>query len=419
MFGRSNNNRESEISATFRPATLKSIGERLETVCTPRYKVLDESYLKEQYKKAEDKLISIIDTTDKYSIPSVCDAFVAGQMKSVYADFHDDVALNDYLAHRIEARRRTRHKELYRQRDILSEQIGGFQKAIEPLEGLHSQYELQAGPFRLAIGIPITLAAMAVDGALNYSYLQGILLQSVFLLIVCVACLSVMSDGSMFCLGILLSHRKEEYMNKWLFRTAVVGLALMFLLSVVASCMIRFGSMNVTFGSIDATGQFVGKEAYTLAEWGVALVTAFLTTTTGLISLVFSVDENAHLVSRRMKMEKSLYIKEKELETILVEIDSIENAESPKVLNQARLKAAEESIEALSDGLMLFMRKLLILHQKDSSYTDGAAESAMRMLSKDAAEDAIEDTTGALSNNYPSDILLVKPSDRSSACNLG
>ena len=68
---------------------------------------------------------------------------------------------------------------------------------------------------------------------------------------------------------------------------------------------------------------------------------------------------------------------------------------------------------------MLLMRKLLILHQKDSSYTDGAAESAMRMLSKDAAEDAIEDTTGALSNNYPSDILLVKPSDRSSACNLG
>lgn len=59
MFGRSNNNRESEISATFRPATLKSIGERLETVCTPRYKVLDESYLKEQYKKGKRQIVGV------------------------------------------------------------------------------------------------------------------------------------------------------------------------------------------------------------------------------------------------------------------------------------------------------------------------------------------------------------------------
>ena len=79
----------------------------------------------------------------------------------------------------------------------------------------------------------------------------------------------------------------------------------MFILSVIASVAIRFGSMDATFGTVNAAGEYVGKTSYNLAEYGVTLVTAFLTTATGILSFAFSLDRTPLQFQCGREREKS------------------------------------------------------------------------------------------------------------------
>ena len=112
-------------------------------------------------------------------------------------------------------------------------------------------------------------------------------------------------------------------------------------------------------------------------------MTAFLTTATGIISLVVSVDENAHLVKRCREMTKELAAKEKEQNEVKNELCALENADDPAVLDRGQRKAAEKDMQALFEGLALHMRKLLVLHQNDSAYTDAISESAGNIFQND------------------------------------
>ena len=64
------------------------------------------------------------------------------------------------------------------------------------------------------------------------------------------------------------------------------------------------------------------------------------------------------------------------------------------ICDRERRKAAEGNLEALRMGLMMFMRKLLALHQQDASYLDSMSESAKNLL---------EDTQVAVSETVISD----------------
>ena len=275
---------------------------------------------------------------------------------------------------------------------------------IESLKGLNAQFEITLGRFRIPLGLPVTIAAMAVDALLNYSYLNTILMQNVFLLAITVACLSVMSDGSMYALGMLISRKDEEFMDKRLYTVSVIGLLTMFLLSVVSGIMIRFGSMDVTYGTINAAGEFVGKDSYSLAEWGISLVTAFLTTTTGLISLVFSIDKNAHLVDRRRGIEAKLATMDAEYEALSAERDAIAHAADPTIRDLDCRKAAEMNLKALPVGLKQHMRKLLAIHQGEASYTDAMAESAAALLPQPSEEKRVPSTDDNLSIHTNNDL---------------
>lgn len=54
----------------------------------------------------------------------------------------------------------------------------------------------------------LTVLAMAVDAAVNYSFLESILLSNALLLWVMVITMSIMSDGTMWALGTYLSKRR-------------------------------------------------------------------------------------------------------------------------------------------------------------------------------------------------------------------
>ena len=104
-----------------------------------------------------------------------------------------------------------RKATLERKISPLKEKIAKLQKEIEPLESLRSQFQFHIGRFAVSIGLPITIVAMIVDAAVNYSFLQTVLLSNATLLMITVICMSVMSDGSMWALGTFLSHRGENF----------------------------------------------------------------------------------------------------------------------------------------------------------------------------------------------------------------
>jgi hypothetical protein len=277
-------------------------------------------------------------------------------------------------------------EELHRRIPEAQAKIDALQEQITPLKDKRAQFELKLGKLHLSIGAIVTVAAMIVDAFVNKSYLESVLLQSQVLLIITVICMSVMSDGSMWVLGTLLSRQEEDFMDKRLYCVSVGGLITMFLLSVVAGVMIRFGSMDTIFGTINATGEFVGKDSYSMAEWGVCLATAFVTTATGLISLVFSVDRSAHLVQRRRALEAELETLTSLLNSWLNELSALEKAPDPMIRDREARKAAEANIENLCRSLKMLVRKLLALRQKNAAYTDAMAESAEKLLPTASAE---------------------------------
>ena len=177
-------------------------------------------------------------------------------------------------------------------------------------------------------------------------------------------------------------------MSKGLYYTAVAGLSIMFLISAFACVFIKWGSMNVTYGTINAAGEFIGKETYSLAEYAATVATSAITSCTGLISLLFSVDENAHLVKQRRKLESSLRKDVLEYEPIVMELEALEHANDPGIYDKEKRIAAEANLEALKKGLKLYVRKLLALHQKDAAYTDFVSESARDLFKQEKTEDA-------------------------------
>lgn len=371
---------ETVLNEVVVPAYLPVHGQGLDTFVPGSYSLLDESYIRDCYEDAEKRLRPIIETTDEYTPGTVCDDQIDGQMEHIDAVLMKEFAKKTVQCSKINASKKTRYDELIRIKQTLEDRIKEIKACIEPLKGLHAQHELTVGSINIPVGLIVTGAAMIIDGMVNYSYLESILLQSLFLLIICVLCLSVLSDGCMWCLGNLISRKEESTMERSTYRILCAGFISLFLLSVIASLMIRFGSMASTYGTINVEGQFVGKDSYTMAEWGVSLVTAFLTTATGLISFYFSVDKNAHLVGRRRAYEKELAGSQKRLEAVLLEISALQNAIDPNILNRAYMKAAEKNREALHINLQLHARYLLDLHQQDASYTDAMSESGARLL---------------------------------------
>lgn len=368
------------LSEKYVPATLPKYGKGLDTFITGTYRLISQSFIQDQYDAAEEKLSDLIKTGDRFTVGASCDAYVDAQVPHLEAVHHEDVAAHELQIHNIRSGLEVRKGAVERRIEQLEQSRNELAQRMEPLKGLNAQFEMKIGRFHVPLGLPVTLAAMAVDAMLNYSYLNTILLQNVWLLIITVACLSVMSDGSMYALGMLISRKDEEFMDKRLYTVSVIGLLVMFLISVVAGVMIRFGSMDVTYGTINAAGEFVGKDNYSLAEWGISLVTAFLTTTTGLISLVFSIDEKAHLVDRRRELEAELSALDAEYESLTAEKDAIDHAVDPAIRDLECRKAAEENLKALPVGLKQHMRKLLAIHQGEASYTDAMAESAGALL---------------------------------------
>lgn len=373
----------SQLAEHYVPANLPKHGNPdLGTFITGDYKLLSEDFLSERYHACEQKLDSLLATTDAFTVGAVFDSYIDSQISHLENFHQQEVAMHEVQGQHIRSAQKIRSEELDQELGQTEGCIQALKAKIAPLQGKHAQFDFKIGNIHLPLGILVTIAAMIIDAALNYSFLQDILFQNVFLLWITVACWSVLSDGTMCALGALLSRKGENYMGigKPLFWAMVSGLLGLFLLSVVAGVLLRFGSMSISYGTINAQGEFVGKEIYTLAEYAITLVTSFLTPCTGLLSFLFSLDIDAGPESRRRKLEKELSLFETKYIKLKTERTALELTEDPMVRDRACQQAAEANLQALQIGLKMHVRKLLAQHQADASYTDAMSASATQLL---------------------------------------
>lgn len=386
------------LTDNYVPASLPSYGQGLENFVTADYPMNKPEIVEAGYYDAEKYLDGVIATCDHHSAGSECDHYINAETEHSIAVHEAAIANNENQIVRIRAARTMRKAALERKIALHEEKIAKLNSEIEPLEYLRSQFQIHIGRLTISIGLPITVISMIVDAAVNYSFLQTVLLSNAALLMITVICMSVMSDGSMWALGTFLSHRGEKFTSKPLFWTICVGLASMFILSVVASVMVRWGSMDATYGTINAAGEFVGKESYSLAEYGVTLITAFVTTATGLLSFAFSLDENAFPVSIRERKKKELAKCLTELDLLLNEWDLLENAPDPQEWDERKRAAAEHQIEANRLGLKLHCRKQMTVRVNDPDFTERMAESGEALLKEVSSADISKMSTAITLN---------------------
>ena len=150
--------------------------------------------------------------------------------------------------------------------------------------------------------------------------------------------------------------------------------------------MLRIGSMDSTYGTINAAGEFVGKEAYSLAEYGVTLITSFVTTATGILSFAFSLDDNAYLISVREEKKNELKQCEAELAAWINEKTLLENAPDIAERNSLKRAAAEHNLYTLRKGLKLLLRKLMIERIADASFTEKMAASGREVVESESVD---------------------------------
>lgn len=373
------------LTDNYVPASLPSYGMALETFVVTEYRMNKPEEIAKLYEEGKERLGEIVATCDHHSVGSECDAYIENATAHNRALHQSEIAEHENQITRIQTAFQMRKEDLKARIEHLKQQIERLTAEIQPLEGLRSQFQIHVGRHAFSIALPITVIAMIVDAFVNMGYLQSILLSNVFMLAITVIGMSVASDLSMWALGTFLSHKEEKFTSKPVFYLICSGLLAMFLLSVVASVMIRYGSMDSTFGTINASGEFVGKESYSLAEYGVTLITAFVTTATGLLSFCFSLDANAYLVSVREQKKKERERASTELQPLLNELSLLEGAPDPRERDESKRAAAERQIEALRTGLKLYLRKLMALQIKDPNFTEKMGESGARLCAEEAS----------------------------------
>lgn len=392
-----------EARAEYMPAVLPTPGRGLEcgtpspdleTFVPGAFHMNVPDVAEKLYASAEAQLEGIIAIADHHSSGAECDSYIDGQIGKVYADLKSEIPEVEIQAKRIIATREARMDTLKRRITTIDEVIERLKAVIKPLEGLRSQFVLRMG-VTVSLGMLITIGAMVFDALVNNAYYQTILLSNAAMLWITVIGCSLLSDASMMCLGMYISRKDEHFTSKPLYYTICVSLFLLFLVSVISSVMVRFGSMPETFGTIDADGNAVAPESYSLAQWGVTLVTAFVTACTGILSFAFSNDKNAHLVSIREHAERELAARNREREPYSNELLLLENAVDPMTWYQKKLEAVDLQIRALQLGLKLHVRKLFALHVGEADFSEKMAKSSKELL-----EEASPDVVAAL-NTLP------------------
>ena len=385
-----------ELDETYTPAPLPSPESGLvsgdpypglESFVTGPYLMNDAEYVNSFYMAADEELSSVVATCDNHSTGRDGDTFVDGQIKKLYADLEKESAEHEHLCARIRCAKKTRIDTVKAKLKDIEAKIDKCTSVITPLEDLRAQFSITIGNMTtLSMGTLFTCFAIVFDCIVNFAYFQTVLLSHFALLIITVIGCAFLSDLSMMCLGVYISHKREDFTSRQLYYAVCTALFSMFVISVIASPMVRLGSMAETYGTIDSAGRAVAPESYSLAQYGITLLTSFVTACTGLISFALSNDKNAYLIKirRRAEKERDMYINQ--AAKLQSELSLLENIPDPEIRDKEMRAAAVMQIEALRTGLKLHLRKLMAIRISDAEFTESMTESGEKVLAESKQE---------------------------------
>lgn len=368
-----------EYTPAFLPKNVEEGHTDLSTFIVGDYSLLNDSFLAERYAECESKFSPLVQISDQYTVGEMGDAYVDAEWEFVKNRHEEEVAMHELSGKNIVKARTVRMQELKERILKLHEKTAKRQLRIDALADKHAKYAIRIGKRMIQLGLPITAVAFAADFFVNTEFVQSILYSNVNMLRILVVCLCLMSDGTMYALGTLVS-KKSDSMSTSMHRTFFAVFIFLFSVSVIGSIAIRVGSMPLTYGTFDAKGNFISKETFTVAEYALALISSLATAVTGALSFFFSVDKEYYLEKECIKLKAEQEQDEKLCTQLEAELASLEQAADPMICDRERRKAAEANLEALRKGLKMLIRKLLALHQQDAAYSDAMAESAQKLL---------------------------------------
>ncbi len=368
-----------EYTPAYLPKNVEDGHTDLSTFIVGDYSLLNDGFIEEQYRKLEGEVSPMIQISDEYTSGGLCDPNAAVIWEYAKNKHDEEVAMHELSGKNILKARKVRIQELKERIPKLKDTIAKRQSKIEALSDKRAKYAIRIGSFMLQLGLPITALAFAADCFVNTGFVQSILYANVKMLMILVVCLGLMSDGTMYALGTLVS-KKNDSTSKGLYNVFLAVFVTLFLVSVLGSVAIRVGSMPLQYGSYNAQGVFVSKDSFTIAEYALAIISSLATAVTGALSFFFSYDKEYYLEKECIKFKEEQKQDEKLCNQLETELTSLEMAVDPMICDRERRRAAEANLEALRVGLMIHCRKLLALHQQDASYADAMTVSAKKLL---------------------------------------
>lgn len=351
----------------------------LSTFIVGDYSLLKEEFLAGIYGKMKEHYEAIVNISDEFTPGDTGDTLVNTQLQFALHKHEEEVAMHELSGKNIVKAREVRKQELKERIPKLKEKIVKRQQRIDDLSDKHAKHAICIGKMMIQLGLPITALAFVADFFVNTEFVQSILYSNVNMLRILVVCLCLMSDGTMYALGSMVS-KKADTKATVMYRAFFATFIFLFSVSVLGSIAIRVGSMSMIYGTFDAKGNWISKETFTIAEYALAIISSLATAVTGALSFFFSVDKEYYLEKECIKLKTEQEKDEKLCIQLESELTSLEQAVDPMICDRERRKAAVANLEALRLGLMIFMRKLLALHQQDASYLDSMSESAKNLL---------------------------------------
>lgn len=397
MFNKKTESYESQNKEVYTPRPLPKFAEKghtdLSSFITQEYSLLDPTYLRQKFEDCKASLNSLIRTSDRFTLGSTLDGLVDSQINFERNLFHKECVYHEISAANINKARTVRRTELNDRVSTLSEEISQIKEELNSLGHPKGKHVLRIGRFMLQLGLPVTIIALIADFYVNTYFVKSMLFSKPDLLNILVICLCMLSDISLYVVSTTLSKHFDNPEEKRVQKILLCIFISFFILSILGAIGIRIGTMNLTYGSYDADGNWIGKTAFNISEWSLTILSSFCTGLTGAVSFWVGFDPGYW----KEKMVNELTEKLKAKETVYLELRSellaLTEATDPLETDLERRKAAEENLKALSIGLKAHLRKLMAIQQEDASFTAAMGQSTNELIEKSRV------------NNSPSNLI--------------
>lgn len=278
-----------KYTPAFLPKNVEDGHTDLSTFIVGDYSLLNDAFLAARYAECESKLSPLVQISDEFTLGDMGDSYVNAEWEFVKNKHEEEVAMHDLSGKNILKARAVRIQELQERIPKIKEKIIKRQQRIDALSDKHAKHAIRIGKIMIQLGLPITALAFVADFFVNTEFVQSILYSNANMLRILVVCLCLMSDGTMYALGSMVS-KKSDTQATVLYRILFTAFILLFSVSVVGSIAIRVGSMPMIYGSFDAKGTWISNETFTVAEYALAIISSLATAVTGALSFFFSVD---------------------------------------------------------------------------------------------------------------------------------